>query len=109
MGADGAAPPGLRSWEEWTISSKHRKADGRLSHVTKPGVGIRESQIVQTAIDKVVIRVVPDGDFDPKSMSAVLAAAHRYMGESMRISWEKVDRLPRMRSGKLRHVIWEIP
>lgn len=80
---------------------------GRLSHVTKPGVGIRESQIAQVAADRVVIRVVPDAHFDPASMEAVVAAAHRYLGSAMRVSWEKVERLPRMRSGKLRHVVRE--
>lgn len=81
---------------------------GRLSHVLKPGVGIRESQIVQKAIDRVVIRVVPDSNFEPASMEAVVAAAHRYLGESMQVSWELVDQLPRMKSGKLRHVVREI-
>lgn len=78
---------------------------GRLSHVTKPGIGIRESQIVQTAIDQVMIRVVPDVHFDRSSMDAVVAAAHRYLGDSMQVSWELVDALPRMPSGKLRHVV----
>ena len=78
---------------------------GRLSHVTKPGVGIRESQIVQTAINQVVIRVVPDVHFDGGSMDAVVAAAHRYLGDSMHVSWEVVDALPRTPSGKLRHVV----
>jgi phenylacetate-CoA ligase len=81
---------------------------GRLSHVTKPGVGVRESQIVQTAIDRVVIRVVPDHNFDQNSMDAVIDAAHRYLGHSMQVSWERVESLPRMKSGKLRHVVREI-
>jgi phenylacetate-CoA ligase len=81
---------------------------GRLSHVTKPGVGIRESQIVQRALDEVVIRVVPDRAFEPESMQAVLEHARQYLGPDMRISWERVDALPRMQSGKLRHVVREI-
>jgi phenylacetate-CoA ligase len=81
---------------------------GRLSHVTKPGVGIRESQIVQQALDRVVIRVVPDSTFEPGSMDAVVATARRYLGEDMHVSWERVESLPRMRSGKLRHVVREI-
>lgn len=80
---------------------------GRLSHVTKPGVGIRESQIVQQAIDRVLIRVVPDLDFEPGSMEKVLDAAHRYLGDQMQVRWEPVDALTRMHSGKLRHVIRE--
>lgn len=81
---------------------------GRLSHVTKPAIGIRESQIVQTAVDRVVIKVVPDRDFDPTSMDAVLAAAHRYLGHTMQVSWETVNKLERTPRGKLRHVVREI-
>jgi phenylacetate-CoA ligase len=80
---------------------------GRLSHVTKPGVGIRESQIAQTAIDRLVIRVVPDRDFDPRSMAAVVQAAHTYLGAQMQVTWEEVPSLPRTRAGKLRHVVRE--
>jgi phenylacetate-CoA ligase len=80
---------------------------GRLSHVTKPGVGIRESQIAQTALNHVVIRVVPDRDFDPQSMEAVVRAAHTYLGAQMQVTWEQVPSLPRTRAGKLRHVVRE--
>lgn len=82
---------------------------GRLSHVTKPGVGIKESQIAQVALDRIVIRVVPASDFAPESMQAVLEAARRYLGPTMQIEWELVERLPRTRAGKLRHVVREIP
>lgn len=81
---------------------------GRLSHVMKPGVGIRESQIVQTALDRVEIRIVPDTKFDPVSMEQVVNAAHRYMGETIQVSWKIVDQVPRTKSGKLRHVVREI-
>lgn len=80
---------------------------GRLSHVTKPGVGIQESQIAQVAPDELVIRVVPAADFAPGSMEAVVAAAHRYVGAQMRVRWERVESLPRTRAGKLRHVVRE--
>jgi len=80
---------------------------GRLSHLTKPGVGIRESQIVQQALDRIVIRVVPDADFEPASMDEVVATAHRYLGREMQVRWEQVETLPRTRAGKLRHVVRE--
>ena len=92
--------------DDYVVTPEGRKV-GRLSHVTKPGIGIAESQIAQVSPDEVVIRVVPDNGFDPQSMFLVLDAAHRYLGNSVRVSWEKVDRLPRMKSGKLRHVVRE--
>ncbi|WP_298815797.1 phenylacetate--CoA ligase family protein [Chloroflexus sp.] len=81
---------------------------GRLSHVTKPGVGIKESQIAQVARDRIVIRVVPASDFVPASMQAVIEAARRYLGPAMQIEWETVERLPRTSAGKLRHVVREV-
>lgn len=113
--ADDDCPCGLHSLSllaiEGRLDDRLRTPDGRwvgrLSHVTKPGVGIAESQIVQTAPDRVVIRVVPGPGFDPRSMAAVVAAAHRYLGDSVAVSWEQVERLPRTRSGKLRHVVRE--
>ncbi len=81
---------------------------GRLSHVTKPGVGIKESQIAQVALNRIVIRVVPAPDFVPASMEAVIAAARRYLGTEMEVEWTLVERLPRTRAGKLRHVVREI-
>ncbi len=81
---------------------------GRLSHVTKPGIGIKESQIAQVARDRIVIRVVPAADFVPASMTAVIEVARRYLGPTMQIEWELVERLPRTRAGKLRHVVREI-
>jgi len=71
-------------------------------------VGIKESQIAQVAHDRIVIRVVPASDFVPASMEAVIEAARRYLGPTMHIDWELVERLPRTRAGKLRHVVREI-
>ncbi len=80
---------------------------GRLSHVTKPGRGIRESQIVQTAPDKVVIRVVPLPSFDSSSMEEVVAVARMMIGENIDITWETVDSIPRTNRHKFKHVLRE--
>lgn len=80
---------------------------GRLSHVTKPGRGIRESQIVQTAPDHVVIRVVPGERFDPESMVNVIKTARELLGSDMRIEWEKVSSIPRTSRHKFKHVVRE--
>ncbi len=80
---------------------------GRLSHVTKPGKGIRESQIAQTHADRIVIRVVPAADFDPASMVAVVAVAHDLLGRDMRVDWERVDAIPRTSRHKFKHVVRE--
>lgn len=79
----------------------------RLSYVTKPGRGILESQIAQTARDRVVIRVVPAQDFDPTSMEDVLRVARDVLGSEMRVDWELVEFIPRTQSAKFKHVVRE--
>lgn len=80
---------------------------GRLSYVTKPGRGILESQIVQTSLDRVVIRVVPTPNFDPTSMEDVIAAARSVLGSDMIIEWELVESIPRTSRYKFKHVVRE--
>jgi phenylacetate-CoA ligase len=92
--------------DDLIITPRGRKV-GRLSHVTKPGRGIQESQIVQTHVDRVVIRVVPAPDFDPTSMHDVVRVAHDLLGEEMRVDWEVVDRIPRTSRHKFKHVVRE--
>lgn len=81
---------------------------GRLSHVTKPGRGILESQIAQTAADRIVIRVVPTPNFDPASMTAVVTVARELLGDEMRVDWETVDSIPRTSRHKFKHVVREM-
>lgn len=80
---------------------------GRLSHVTKPGRGILESQIVQTRPDHVVIRVVPTSSFDQESMTEVVQVAHGLLGDDMHVDWELVDTIPRTKLHKFKHVVRE--
>ena len=80
--------------DDLIITPRGRRV-GRLSHVTKPGQGIRESQIVQTDADRIVIRVVPANDFSPASMSAVVTVARELLGDDMRVDWELVEAIPR--------------
>lgn len=92
--------------DELIVTPRGRRI-GRLSHVTKPGRGIRESQIVQTHADRIVIRIVAAPDFDPASMPAVVTVAHELLGAEMRVDWELVQAIPRTARHKFRHVVRE--
>jgi len=79
---------------------------GRLSHVTKPGIGILESQIIQNEIDQIIIDVVPGPNFKPESMKKVLEKAHEFLGDEMNIEWRIVESIPRNpNSHKIKHVV----
>lgn len=114
--AEGPCPCGLQSPAlaviEGRLDDRLLTPDGRWvrvgGHLVRAAVGVRESQVAQVAPDRVVIRVVPGADFDPASMEQVLAGARRYLGGEMSVSWQALERLPRTRAGKLRHVVREL-
>ena len=79
-----------------------------LGYITKLGIGITESQILQKEIDKILIKVVPDKKFEPSSMNKVIDEAHKILGNSITFTWELVDHIERSPAGKLRHVVCEL-
>lgn len=114
-----AAEPCTCGWHSPSLMTIVGRQDDRIrtpegrwvrvgGHIIRPAVGVRESQIVQTALDHVVVRVVPAHNFDSSSMEIVVATARQYLGNSVRVTWEKVDSLPRTKAGKLRHIVREI-
>ena len=92
--------------DDLVITPQGRRV-GRLSHVTKPGRGIRESQIAQTHADRIVIRIVPGPSFDASSMEAVVTVARELLGAEMQVDWEIVESIPRTSRHKFKHVVRE--
>jgi phenylacetate-CoA ligase len=94
------------------LDDRLRTPDGRWvrigGHLIRPAVGVKESQVVQVALDHVIVRVVPGPAFDRRSMDAVVAAGRQYLGDAVRVTWEEVATLPRTKAGKLRHIVREI-
>jgi phenylacetate-CoA ligase len=88
------------------VTPKGRRI-GRLSHVTKPGHGIIESQIAHVSPTEIVIRVVPASDFDEKSMVDVVHTAEVLLGTDMKVTWKTVDKIPRTNRHKFKHVVRE--
>ena len=98
---------GIEGRSDDLIVTPRGRQVGRLSHVTKPGRGIQESQIAQTEADRIVIRVVPAPSFDRGSMEDVVRVAHALLGDDMRVDWELVEAIPRTRLHKFKHVVRE--
>jgi phenylacetate-coenzyme A ligase PaaK-like adenylate-forming protein len=66
---------------------------------------IRQFQIHQTAIDEIVIRVVPNGlDIHSSTKDNIVDALRKYTGSLMNYSFDVVNEIKREKSGKLRHV-----
>ncbi|HYS06125.1 MAG TPA: hypothetical protein VEW47_13110 [Candidatus Dormibacteraeota bacterium] len=89
--------------------------DGRLissstlTHPFKPLARVEKSQIVQEAIDRLLIRIVPRTGYGEEDTRHLLREMQRRVGPDMRIRVEIVDDIPPGRSGKYRWVVSKIP
>jgi len=76
---------------------------GRLDPAFKGVVGVKESQIVQTTVDRVVVKIVRDNsrNFDP---AGLIENLQERLDKEMKISIEFVSAIPRETNGKFRSV-----
>lgn len=81
---------------------------GRLDHIFKDLTNVREAQIYQPAVGKLLLRVVRGSGYGPEDENALLAEARKRVGGEAEIEIQYVDRLPRSRTGKLRFVISDV-
>jgi phenylacetate-CoA ligase len=77
---------------------------GRLDPVFKANLPIREAQVVQEAIDRLLVRYVPCDGFMPAHEKQMAQALRARMGE-IQVHFEAVSQIPRTRNGKFRAVV----
>lgn len=80
-----------------------------LTHPFKPLDRIEKSQIVQEAIDRMVIRIVPRDGYTEAHTRHLIEEMRQRVGEAMTIDVMLVDDIPRAASGKYRWVISKLP
>lgn len=88
-------------------------ADGRV-HTRLDGVlkgipGVVESQIEQTALDRLLVRVVPKEDYGTAATDEITLRLRRLFGADCRVDFERVDALPRTKAGKVRYQVNSLP
>jgi phenylacetate-CoA ligase len=81
---------------------------GRLDHIFKDLIHIKEAQIVQQAVGQMRIRIVRGGGYSDEDQAALLAETRQRVGNDMEITLEYVEKLERTQTGKLRFVVSEI-
>lgn len=82
---------------------------GRLDHLLKGMLGIREAQIRQRERRAITLRLVVGPRFSPSDERELLRRARARLGARVAISVEYVDRIERTARGKLRFVVSELP
>ncbi len=81
---------------------------GRLDHIFKDMVNVREAQVCQERPGEILIRVVRSHNYSETDERALLQATRRRVGDSANVRIEYTDELPRSATGKLRFVVSEL-
>lgn len=93
--------------EDYVILSSGTRI-GRLDHIFKDLIHIREAQIHQSEIGAVTLRIVRSSQYSKEDEAQLKAEAQQRLGSDTAIRFEYWDELPRTKSGKLRFVLSEL-
>jgi len=70
---------------------------------------IRESQIVQSEPDRIVVKIVPRPEYTDEDTKQLVAGLQERLGDGVRVDLEFLSEIPRERSGKFRWVVSRVP
>ena len=83
-------------------------AVGRLDHIFKDLVNIREAQIYQKQQGQIELKIVKGQSYTDRDEQELLKETHKRVGDDMDIIMRYVDAIERTRAGKLRFVVSEL-
>ena len=106
-GRPGRIVSNLDGRQEDYIVLKNGARLGRLDHVFKDLIRIRESQIVQKDAGSIVVRVVRAPGYSYDDQQHLLRELRKRLGPDMQISFDYPRELSRSKNGKLRFVVTE--
>ena len=78
---------------------------GRLDPVFKGDLPVREAQIIQEALDRVRVLVVPASGFGPGHVRDLRLRLQQRLGECVEVTVEIAEKIPRGPGGKFRAVV----
>ncbi|WP_371824031.1 phenylacetate--CoA ligase family protein [Hahella sp. HN01] len=91
--------------EDDVVLTPEGKRIGRLDPAFKGVVGIGGCQIVQHALDKIELRIVPQGESADNGVAELIQNLKERLGESITFQVTKVQELEKTKSGKVKGVI----
>jgi len=94
--------------EDYVLTPDGRRI-GRLDHIFKDMVTVRECQIFQEHVERVVFRVVRSKEYTEKDEKMLLHEGRTRLGNRIEIAMDYVEEIERTSQGKLRFVISKIP
>jgi len=81
---------------------------GRLDPIFKNDLPVKEAQIIQKSLKKIVVRIIPADGFDRQSAKNLSDRICERMGD-VEVVLETVTEIPRTERGKFRAVICDLP
>ncbi len=80
---------------------------GRLDHILKDMVQVKEAQFVQKAPGKLILRLVRGAEFSDETERVIRDESIHRLGQDLELTFEYRDQLPRTGTSKLRFVVDE--
>jgi phenylacetate-CoA ligase len=81
---------------------------GRLDHIFKDLINIREAQIYQKVPGEMVVRIVPGSHYAAEDEKALRHEINKRVGEETKVEITYVNNLAKSKTGKLRFVISDL-
>lgn len=67
--------------------------------------GIKQFQVIQDKIDRIIFKIVPGKEFKKNSISYLKKEIEKHCGKDFKVDFQIVDRIPLTKSGKHRFII----
>lgn len=93
--------------ESYVITPDGRQL-GRLDFLFKGSHRIREAQLIQHSIDRLLVKVVRSNGYDQTDEQELLGQIRHYLGDVIEVDIEYIDEIPREANGKFRQIVSEI-
>ena len=108
-GKEGLIVSGIDGRQEDYVILKDGSLLGRLDHVFKDAIHIREAQIRQEKVGEIILRVVPGMNWSEDDELGLLREFRVRAGDLLGVKFDLCDRLERTAAGKLRLVVSQLP
>lgn len=82
---------------------------GRLDHVFKDALNVVEAQLFQPDVERVIVRIVRRAAYGPADEAALVRELRLRLGQTVILTFEYVDRIPRASNGKFRFAVSLVP
>jgi phenylacetate-CoA ligase len=93
--------------EDYVVTPDGRRI-GRLDHIFKGALEVKEAQILQRSDRRILVRMVPRPGFDEAAQHKLEEEFRSRLGGEIEIEYEMVDTIPRGEDGKFRAVVSEL-